>query len=209
LLDIELAGKGHLTGAGRGVFGVVQNLDKLFLTLRVVIDDELEWAKDSHGTGRVAVQLFALEVLKHFNVGGPVGARGADLGAEGAESLRRKAAAADATEGGHTGIVPAVDAVFLHKLEEFALAEQGVSEVETVELDLLRGKDAKLLDVPAIEGLVVSELQGAHGVSNALQRIRLAVGVVVHGIDAPLVAGALVCGVEDAIHDRIAHVQIR
>ena len=55
---------------------------------------------------------------------------------------------------------------------------------------------------------MVGELQGTHGVGDALERIRLAVGVVVHGIDAPLVAGALVRGVEDAVHDRIAHVEV-
>src|ERR1019366_5171773 len=36
----------------------------------------------------------------------------------------------------------AVDAVFLHELDETALAEDGVGDVEAVELDLLRGEDA-------------------------------------------------------------------
>ena len=39
-------------------------------------------------------------------------------------------------------------------------------------------------------------------------RIGLAVGVVVHRIDAPLVAGAVMLGVQDAVHHRIAHVQV-
>ena len=109
---------------------------------------------------------------------------------------------------GMRGIVPAVDALFLHELEELALAEHGVGDVEAVELDLLRGEDAQLLDVPAVEGLVVGELEGAHGVGDALDGIRLAVGVVVHGVDAPLVAGAVMRGVEDAVHDRVAHVEV-
>ena len=67
----------------------------------------------------------------------------------------------------------------------------------------------ELLDIPAVDGLVVSELQGTHGVGDALDGIRLAVCVVVHGIDAPLVARALMRRVQDAVHDRIAHVQIR
>ena len=39
-------------------------------------------------------------------------------------------------------------------------------------------------------------------------RVRLAVGVVVHRVDAPLVARAVVRGVQDAVHDRIAHVEV-
>ncbi len=98
--------------------------------------------------------------------------------------------------------------LFLHELEQLALAEQGVGDVEAVEFDLLRREDAELLDVPAVERLVVGELERAHGVGDALDGIRLAVRVVVHGIDAPLVAGAVMRGVEDAVHDRIAHVEV-
>ena len=66
--------------------------------------------------------------------------------AEGADRFRREAAAADAGEGRHARIVPAVDVLFLHELQQLALAEQRVGEVEAVEFDLLRRKDAELLD---------------------------------------------------------------
>ena len=56
---------------------------------------------------------------------------------------------------------------------------------------------------------MVFELQRADGVRDALDRIRLAVREVVHRIDAPLVAGAMMLGVQDAVHDRIAHVEVR
>ena len=154
------------------------------------------------------VEVVALVVLEHFDVGGAVGARGTDRGAERAECLRGKAAAANSGEGGHARIVPAAHSIFLHELEKLALAEQRVGEVEAVEFDLLRGEDAEILDIPAVEGLVVGELEGAHGMGDALDGIGLAVGVVVHRVDAPLIAGAMVRGVEDAIHDRIAHVDV-
>ncbi len=108
----------------------------------------------------------------------------------------------------HARIVPSVDAFFLHQLQQLALAQQGVGEVQAVELDLLRGKDSKLLDVPLVERLMVGELQGTHGVRDLFERIRLAVREVVHRIDAPLVAGAVMLGVEDAVHDRVAHVEV-
>ena len=118
------------------------------------------------------------------------------------------AAAAHAGERRHARIVPAVDAALLHQLQQLALAHQRVGDVEAIEFNLLRWEDAELLDEPAIERLVVGELERAHGVRDVLDRIRLAVRVVVHGIDAPLVAGAVMRGVQDAVHHRVAHVQV-
>ena len=55
---------------------------------------------------------------------------------------------------------------------------------------------------------MVLEFQRAHGVGHALDRIRLPMRIVVHRVDAPLAAGAVMVGVQDAVHDRIAHVEI-
>ena len=129
----------------------------------------LRGSQHGHGAGSAFVEVLALEVLEHLDVGGAVGARGSDGGAEVADRLGGKAAAADAADGWHARIVPSVDALFLHQLQQLALAEQGVGEVEAVELDLLRGKDSKLLDEPLVKRLVVGELQGTHGVGDAFR----------------------------------------
>ena len=96
----------------------------------------------------------------------------------------------------------------LHQSEQLALAEQGVSEIQAVELDLLRMIDAEGFDVPIVERAVIFELQGADGVGDAFDRIALPVREVVHRVDAPLVAGAVMLGVEDAVHDGVAHVEV-
>ena len=191
-----------------GSSGLLATSTNSSVAFGVVFDDQLEGVQDGHGAAGAVVEVVALEVLEHFDIGDAVGARDAGGGDEGADGFRGEAAAAKAGEGGHAGIVPAVDAILLHELQELALAEHGVGDVEAVEFDLLRGEDAELLDIPAVEGLVVGELEGAHGVGDVLDGVRLAVGVVVHGIDAPLVAGALVRGVEDAVHDGVAHVEV-
>ena len=97
----------------------------------------------------------------------------------------------------------------LHQLQQLALAQQRVGEVQAVEFDLLRMIDAELLDVPVVERAVIFEFQRADGMGDAFDGIGLAVRVVVHRIDAPLVAGAVMFGVEDAVHDGIAHVEVR
>ena len=68
--------------------------------------------------------------------------------------------------------------------------------------------DAKLIDVPVVEWSMVLELQGANGMCDAFDRVRLAMGPIVHRVNAPLVAGAVVLGVHDAVHNGIAHVEI-
>ena len=69
-------------------------------------------------------------------------------------------------------------------------------------------EDVQRLDVPVVKRAVVLEFQGADGMRDAFQRVALAVGVVVGGIDAPLVARAVVRGAEDAVHDWVAHVEV-
>src|SRR5215471_16656292 len=56
---------------------------------------------------------------------------------------------------------------------------------------------------------MVFEFEGANGVRDALDGIALPVRVVVHRIDAPLAAGPVMVGVHDAVHDGIAHVEVR
>ena len=53
------------------------------------------------------------------------------------------------------------------------------------------------------------ELERAEGMRDPLDGIRLAVRVIVHRINAPLVAGAVMLGVHNAVHHRIAQVEIR
>ena len=56
---------------------------------------------------------------------------------------------------------------------------------------------------------MVLELERAQRMRDALERVRDAVRVVVERIDAPLVAGALVGDVADAVHRGVAHVDVR
>ena len=72
-----------------------------------------------------------------------------------------------------------------------------------------RPKSASRSLHPVVERAVVLELERADRVGDVLQRVRDAVGVVVHRVDAPLVAGAVVVRVADAVDDRVAQVDVR
>ncbi len=55
---------------------------------------------------------------------------------------------------------------------------------------------------------MVLEFQGAQRVGDALDRVGLAVREIIARIDAPFVAGARVCRVQDAVQHRVAQVDV-
>ena len=126
------------------------------------------------------------------------------------DRLRGITAAPQAGDGGHAWVVPAVDDLFLHQLEEFPFAHHRIAEVEAGELDLAGPAVAfgDLVEEPVVKGPVYLELEGADRVGDLFDIVGLAVGEVVHGIDAPLVTGAVVRLVEDTVHHGIAHVHV-
>ncbi len=52
------------------------------------------------------------------------------------------------------------------------------------------------------------EFQGADGVGDTLDVVALSVCVVVHRVDIPLVASAVVRTADDAVHNWVAHVHV-
>jgi hypothetical protein len=82
-------------------------------------------------------------------------------------------------------------------------------QVEAGELVLAGVEHAELVEEPVVERPVVLELVRAERVRDALDGVALAVRPVVHRVDAPLVAGPVMRRVQDAVHHRIAQVQVR
>ena len=56
---------------------------------------------------------------------------------------------------------------------------------------------------------MVFEAHVAEAIGDSLDAVFEPVCPVVHGVDAPVVAAVGVRGVDDAIHDRVAHVDVR
>src|SRR5437763_15296714 len=89
---------------------------------------------------------------------------------------------------------------------EPALGGHGVSEVQARELDLpgeRRREEAGFRDAlvePVVERPMVLEFERAERMGHALDAIGQAVRPVVRRVDAPLVAGAVVVRMPDAVH---------
>ena len=66
-----------------------------------------------------------------------------------------------------------------------------------------------MLEKPVVERPVIFEFQGANRMRDPFYGIRLAVGKVIGRINAPLIARAMMCRLEDTVHYRIAQVEVR
>ena len=122
---------------------------------------------------------------------------------------RRIATAAQAAERRHARIVPPVNVFLLHQPQKFALAHHGVIEIQTRKLDLPWLVHGQRLQKPVVKRPVNLELQRAQRVRDALNGVLQAVRPVVHRIDAPRVAAAVVRRVLDAVHHRVTQIDVR
>ena len=97
----------------------------------------------------------------------------------------------------------------LDQLDEAALRQHRIGQVEPGEL-ILPGPvgDRQLVDQPVIQRAMILEFEGAEGMGDALDGIRLAMGEIIGRIDMPVGSGARMGGVKDAIDHRVAQVHV-
>ena len=207
-VDVKLPGERHHPSAGALVFRIVHCFQLFDFIFGIVLDHQLERVEHCHHPQGPLIEIFAHRIFQLGDVHRAVGFGQTDHLREVADRLRGVAPPAQAGEGGHARIVPAADVLVAHQLQQLALAHHRVVEAEAGEFDLLRGVDPQFFHKPVVERAVRLKLQGAEGVGDALDGIALPMGPVVHRVDAPLVAGAVMGGVEDAVHHRVAQVDV-
>ena len=203
--------RGRRVGGRRDVVRPVRGVEDGRLQ---ALDLEADRVGDGQDAAGGPVEVVAQGVLELLDFDGPVGLGHAEVREEAAQRLRPYAAASEAGDGGHPGVVPAGDVSALDELAELPLAHHRVVEVEARELVLVVAglRDSDGVEVPVVERPVDVELQGAHRVRHALDGVALAVRPVVEWVDGPLRSAAVVLGVAaDAVHQRVAelHVGVR
>ena len=130
-------------------------------------------------------------MLEHREFQRAIRLRNPDRRTEITDRLWRVAASANAGERGHARIVPTGDTFFLHQREQLSLAEQRVGKTEAIEFHLLRRENAELFDEPVVQWTVIFKFQRADRVRHVFDGIGLAVREIVHRIDTPFAAGAM------------------
>ena len=179
-----------------------------FFVQRVIVDDNLQRPQNPHHPEGVFVEVLADTVFQQGQVHHAVGAGHPDAIAEIADGRRGVAPPVQTRNGGHARIIPAVDMTLFNQLDQFAFAQHGVGEIQAGKFDLPGMIDPQCIQHPVIELTVVFKFQGAQRMGNPLDGIGQAMGKIIHGIDAPRVARAVMGNVPDAVQGRIAHDHI-
>ena len=153
--------------------------------------------------------MFADREFEHADIDGAVRLGDADPLHEIADRRCRHAAPPQSRKRRHARIVPAQNMAAANQFGEHALRQHGMREIEPGEFVLMRVRRHRQIgQKPVVERPVILEFQRADRMGDALDRVRLAVGEIVARINTPGGAGARMLGVEDAIHHRIAQIDI-
>ena len=169
----------------------------------------LQRPEHRHRARRDIAQVLAHAVLQKRQI--HHGVRLADARAldEIPHGLGRVAPAAHAGQRGHARVVPAGDVALFDQPAQIALAHDRAREVQARKLNLA-GRVFKPADAddPVVQRPVVLVLQRAEGMRDALQRVADGMGKIIHRVNAPGLAGAVVLLVQDAVEHRVAHVDV-
>ena len=209
-VDVQGLAPGHFTLAHVRVLGVNRQHQGFGLVFRVVGQCHLQRTHYAHGARRTGVQVFANGVLEHSHIHGTAGLVDTYHVAEGADGLRGITTTAHAGDGGHAWVIPAIHKAFIHQTLEFALAGDGVIEVQPGKFDLpwLAGS-GDVVQHPVIQRAMILEFQGAQGMGNPLHGVGNRVGEVVHRIDAPFIASLVMVGVANPVQNRVPQIDVR
>ena len=208
-LDEELLAKEDFAGSGVRVFRVVFHFDFFGPAVFPVVDDDGNRVQNRHGALGGFVQLFADAEIEQVDIDHAVRFGYAYPVAELTDGSSRVAAAAQSAYGRHPGVVPAHDTPAFDEFQQLALAHHRVRKIQAGKFDLLReiGKPEGFQE-PVVKGTVRFKFQRADGMGDALHPVRKRVRIVVHRVDAPIVSGAVVRGVLDAVNRRVAHIHV-
>ena len=208
-LNVNLTGEAYKALAGLGIVGVVLNLYHLGLALGVVGDGELDGTENAHYTLSVLIQILAQAMLQETELNGAADLGYTDSLAEVADGLGGVAAASQAGESGHAGIIPAGYIAALNKGAQLALGHNGVVDAKACKLDLAGSAGyIGVVDYPVVERTVILVLQRAQRMGNALKCILNGMSKVIHGEDAPLGTLTVMLDVADTVDDGVAHIEV-
>ena len=95
---------------------------------------------------------------------------------------------------------------------QFALTGDHVGDVKAGKFDLAGFLPFRVFPVfehPVVQRTMCFKFEGTDGMSDPFNGIGYGMGQVVHGIDAPLIACPVMFGVDDAVEDGVAHIEVR
>ena len=210
LFDPEFARERNLTGTHFGIVRMIHGLHYLHPVFRIVGKNDFQRPQDSHAALRRFTQLLANTIFEHAHFDELVFLGHTAALDELAHRGRRVATPAHTGNCGHARIVPTRDDPVFDQHVQLALARDRIGEIEPGELYLAWPMfGLQLVEEPVIQRPMILELERAERVCNSLERVGQGVRKIVHRVDAPLVARALMRDMADSIQRGVTQVHIR
>ncbi len=186
-LDENLAAEAKGARAGTRVRRMVDGFQLFDVVLGKILDHELERPQHRHAPLGHLVETVADRVIEHGDIDDAVGLGHADAPNEVADRLRWHAAAAQAGQGRHARIVPAIHDAAPYQIRQVAFGKYGVTEIEAGEFGLAGPRrDRQVVEEPVVQRTMVLEFQGTERMRDMLYGVGLAMSEIVGRVDAPL-----------------------
>ena len=187
-VNVEGVCKGEGVGAHGGVFGLVGHFQELQVGVGQVGYLDSDGVQNHHVPGGDLVQVVADVALESLDWDDGVAGGDANVSHKGIDGLWSEAPPPDGGEGVESRVVPARDDALVDEFVEFSLGEDGVGQVESAVLPLDGLVDLEGIHKPVVGLSGHDKLCCAEGVGDVFKGVAEAVGVVVGGVDAPLVS---------------------
>ena len=208
-LNIKFFGERYLSCTQCFVLQVIVHSKHLNCFIIIVIDHQLDGIQYGHDTRTFCFQILTDTVLQHRILGGRVCLGHTTQIYKHTNGFGCKAPSSKSSDGNQSGIIPTVHNALFHQLFDISLSGDHISQIHFCKLNLLgRMRIFQLCYHPVVQWSVIFKFQSTDRMGDALNGILNGMSIVIHGIDAPLVAGILVRQMSHTINDGISHIHI-
>ena len=208
-LDIQFPAERNLPGSQFLILQVIGGIQVLYLTFRIIVDDQFDRIQHRHHTGSLHLQILPDAVLQHGIIHRTLALGYAAEIHKHLDRFRRESPAAERRDGHQARVVPAVYHSFFHQLFDVSLTRHHIGQIQLGKLDLPRRMGIfQLPHHPVVQRTVVFKFQRTDGMRDALDGVLDGMGEVVHGINTPFIAGIVMCHMRHTVDDRITHIHI-
>ncbi|TQS33570.1 hypothetical protein Golomagni_06080, partial [Golovinomyces magnicellulatus] len=207
-VDVDGAREGHLVGAHLGRLGMQRLLELLVVVLGQILDGHLERVEHHHEAWRRELEVLTNRLIEAADLDGGLGGGDAERADEREDGAWRHTAAAEGDEREHARVVPVLDVALLDELEDLALGHDGALERQTAVLGLARLVHLECVAEPLVRLAREDEFGGAERMADVFEAIDKTVGKVVGRVDAPVLARAVMRGLEHTVGDEVPHLRV-
>ena len=186
------------------------NLKFFALSLGVVINNDLERAKNSHCTGSLGIEVVSYASFKQAVINHAVRLGNTYPVNEIPYGGGTVATPSHAAKSNHSRIIPSGNNSLVNHFEKLSLARYTIVDIKTGKLNLSRRLfKTDLLNNPVVKRSVIFKLKRTKRECYALLGIRKRMSKIIHRIDAPLVACLMMRNMRNSVNNRVTHIEVR